>query len=193
MTPRHTGRLLNGERGFTVMELVVGLSLAGLVGTIFFAAWVFTLGFAGRGAAAANAQQMGRIAMATVARELREASSSPGAISVWSTADEAPVDAVGFSSARRDAGEPFRIDVGGGPSWERISYFVHDPSAQVLRHQSQPWQEPLPAPSPQEGRVVGRGIKAVRFARNGDLVVITLQVAVGRGEIIFETAVRPRN
>lgn len=182
------------ERGFTIMELVIALTIAGLVGSLLFAVWTFTLSFTRRGGGEVEAQQFGRIAMATMVRELREALADTGAVAIWSIADGAEVDAIGFVSARQDvSGRPFNTDADGNPSWRTAVYYVHDRSSGVLRRLAQPWEGALAMPPTNEGRVVTRGAREVHFARQGDLVTITLRVAAGRREITLETAVLPRN
>lgn len=181
------------ERGFTIMELLVGLTMGGLVGSLLFAVWTFTISFARRGGVEVEAQQFGRIAVATLARELREAKTGPEAIAVWSTEEDAPVDAIGFVSARESAGSPFGADDGGNPLWRSAVYYVHDRVGGILRRQQRPWEGQLTIPPPQEGRVVARGVRSIQFTLQGDLVTLTLHVASGRREITLQTAVLPRN
>ena len=195
--PRRGGVATRGgapERGFTIMELLIGLTMAGLVGSLLFAVWTFTLSFTRRGGTEVEAQQMGRIAMVTLTRELREALADSNAVAVWSTADGGPVDAIGFVSAREGvAGRPFGIDASGNPTWQTAVYYVHDRTGGTLRRLARPWEGTLAFPPTGEGRVVARGTRLARFTRQGDLVTITLLVAAGRREITLQTSVLPRN
>ncbi len=182
------------QHGFTVLELAIALSLAGVVGAAIFATWTFTAGFTRRNRAELETRQFGRIALSALTRELREAPALPGAIAVWSSADGASVDAVAFLGARAaEDGRRFGTGADGYPIWQTAIYFVHDPSTGTLRRVAQSWAGAFDLPTPGEGRVVTGGVREIRFARQGDLVTVTLRLATGRRETTFETAILPRN
>lgn len=181
------------DSGFTLMEVVIGLALSSLIGSIIFAVWTFTLTFTRRGSLEVEAQQHGRIALTVLAGELREAAAGASSLAVWSSADGQPVDAVGFLGARSEEDRrTFSIE-SGGPSWQTAVYYVHDRAAGMLRRVARPWEGHFSMPPTGEGRVVARGVREVRFAHRNDLITITLRVAAGRREVTLETTVLPRN
>jgi hypothetical protein len=167
------------------------LAIAGLV---LLAVLGFALGYIRRGEGEVSAVQEARVALHFLAMELREASGDSGATAVWSRADGAQRDGVGFFSARADApGRAFAADSGGGPRWLQAVYYVHDPSSGELRRMLGPTGDLiLPQPS-REGRVVARRVKGLAVSRQGDLVTVKLTVEGARADVILDVAARPRN
>ncbi len=169
-----------------------------LIALSLFAAFGFTVAFARRGEQQVEAVQQARFALQFMAGELREASTVPGAIIVWSTDEGALQDGLGFLTARLDApGRPFVIDPIGSPQWQQAVYYLYDATRGELRRVT---TEPSALASPPSGdgdRLLARQVRGFRATRHGDLLTIALTVATSPGnpsrEAILETAVRPRN
>jgi prepilin-type N-terminal cleavage/methylation domain-containing protein len=180
------------QDGFTLVELVVAMGLFGIFGALLFSVLVFSVGFTRRGAAEVESEQLVRIAMSTMVRELREAPAS--AVAIWPGVRGEPVRAVGFVSARQEAaGRRFTTDTSGSPVWQTAIFYVHDPSSASLRRIARPWDGVLTLPPAAEGRIVARGVQGMTIARHDDLITITLVVNIGRRERRLETAVQLRN
>lgn len=196
------------ERGYTLMELVVASMPLALVAFSLFAAFQFTVTFSRRGEAGVEAVQQARQALHVMANELREASAAPGAIVIWSREQGDAFDGLGFLSARVDGpGRAFVTDPHGTPRWHRVVYYVHDHVRGELRRlvaesmalaptTLAPTSLSLPpstAGAGAAGRTMARQVKRLHPVRHDDLVTITLTVAKPSGEVVLETAVRPRN
>jgi len=191
------------EQGYTLMELAVAAVPLALIALSIFGAFSFTVAFTRRGEQQVEAMQQARLALQFMAQELREASTFPGAIIIWSRDEGAAQDGLGFLAARVNGpGRPFITDPTGGPRWQQAVYYLHDAARGELRRITRgpstlaspaSWDED----SRNEGRVLAKQVTRFRVKRQGDLLTITLTVAVNPGnppaEATLETAVRPRN
>jgi len=182
------------QGGYTLVELIVAMGISAILGMIVFAVVVFSIGFARRGAAEVEGAQFARIALSQMVRDLREARGGADAVAIWPEAGEGTFRAIGFVSARQEAGgRVFQTDGSGTPVWQTAIYYVYDPASRELRRIARPWEGTLALPSDDRGRVVARGVKAVRISRQDDLVTIALVATAGRRETRLETAVSLRN
>ncbi|MDR7518380.1 MAG: hypothetical protein QN131_00145 [Armatimonadota bacterium] len=182
------------ERGYTLIELVAASVPVALIGLMVFSVFAFTAAFTRRSERQTETFQEARSALHLLAAELRESSTAPGALMVWSRDEGAPNDGIGFLAARAESpGRPFLTDGNGMPQWQEAVYYAHDrDSGDLRRITGDPatlWRPPHGA----QGRLVARHIIRLRVQRREDLVVITVTVAKPPGEPTLEIAVRPRN
>lgn len=194
MHPPRSRHVSRAESGFTLVELMVATAISGIVSGLLFSVFVTTVNFTKRGAAEVEAQQVVRIALSQMVKDLREAHAAGEAMAIWPEADGEWFHAIGFVSARQEVGgRPFETDRDGNPDWQTAIYYVHDRQRGELRRIAKSWDGTLTVPPTGEGRVVARGVKYISIARREDLVTIAFVINVGRRESRLETAVHLRN
>ena len=192
-----------GERGYTLMEMAIAAVPLAIIALSLFAAFAFTIAFTRRGEQQVEAVQQVRFALQFMIGELREASTAPAAIALWSRDEGAEQDGLGFLIARPEApGRPFITDPAGVPRWQQAVYYLYDAAQGELRRIT---REPsLPASLPPgedgphgDGRVLARHITRFDVRRQGDLLTITLTVRTSpvnpTADVVLTTAVMPRN
>ncbi len=191
------------EHGYTLIELTIAAVPLALIALSLFAAFGFTVAFTRRGEQQVEAVQQARLALQFMAGELREGSTAPGAILVWSDDEGTVRDGLGFLTARVDGpGRPFITHPTGGPHWQQALYYLHDVTRRELRRITR-GPSTLASPASWEedpwsgGRVVATQVTRFRVNRQGDLLTLTVTVVLNPrnppAETTLETAVRPRN
>jgi hypothetical protein len=185
---------LEVQRGFTLVEVMMWCVIAALVSSGFFTVWTFTQRFTQRGRSDVEAQQMARIVVETITNDLREALAVPEAFALWSPADGAPLDAIGLVSARREVQTRlFNLTEHGDAAWQTAVYYVHDRDREILRRATHDWQGSLVRPGLNEGRVVARGVKSVRFGRRANLITVEFSLRAATHDVSIITSIAPRN
>ncbi len=191
------------EQGYTLLELAIAAVPLALIALSLFAAFAFTVAFARRGEQQAEVVQQARSALQFLAGELREASTAPAAIAVWSRDEGTAQDGLGFLTARTEIpGRPFVTDPAGVADWQQAVFYLYDAPRGELRRISRVPSALASPPSEEEGsggegRVLARQVTQFRATRQGDLLTITLVVRTApanpAADVLLETAVGPRN
>ena len=170
-----------GQRGYTLLEIVITLVLAtiviGLVGSLFVA----SLGAWRRGQDLREAQIHASGLVDLIARDVRNASQTPSVtVRPKFTVEEGdPLLSVAASSTAP----------GGGPAW--VLYLYLSNRGQVLRQVVT--ASPDGQLAPRESRVVGTGVTKISVEQVADGVTIQTEVRRGRATAEARATAAPRN
>lgn len=189
MTSRHEQAY--PQRGFSLIELLVGLVVAALVALAIFGLFRAGLALDQRRAQTVAAGDAA-IALEVIVRTLRESSRDPGSVRLFPEGQSnGSYDAIAVRSGRTADG--FSLGEEGQPAWAGWAAFTYDARLWAVRLVMSPGVDEVPAPPWEGGRVVARQVRSFTVRREGDRLAVTL-VFEGRGTTLtLQTTVWPRN
>jgi len=200
------------QRGYVIVDALVGLALFGLVILSIYQVFVMAFGLAQRTDDRLVIQQDGRLALDRMARVLHETTLAPGRLRVY------PAEAgctgqydgcIGFVTARdANCGGLFQL-VNGGPKWQATIYLWRDTASNELRSRCDPsttfpaveWPPPALTPHAVIGtRVVGASftLQPVGNAAPSSVAVTLRERVPGasprlQGDVYLQTVIVPEN
>ncbi len=200
------------QRGFVIVDVLVGLALFGLVILSIYQVFVMALVLAQRTDDRLVVQQDARLALDRMARVLHETTLAPDRLRVY------PAEAgctrqydgcIGFVTARdANCGGPFQL-INGGPNWRATIYLWRDTASNELRSRCDPsttfpaveWPPPALTPHSVIGtRVVGASFTLQPTGNAGpSSVAVTLHERVPgasprlQGDVYIQTVIVPEN
>ncbi len=186
------GRSDRPNAGFTLVEVLVAVSISGLVLTILSSVFIAFLHLNRRGTTMIDLNEVS-IVMDAVTTELRQ-TIRPYGVVIWTAqADGTEGDSVGIFTTRLEGGINFPPVDTSAPTSRGWRYFVHDPIRGEVRQIDQPGEGPDSLPPQDGGRVLATNVQTFRVVRQGNLFEVTI-VAVKNGQQArLQTAIWPRN
>lgn len=167
-----------GQAGYTVVDLVMGLTLLGLVMLVLYQVFLPTFALSRNTDERLDRQQDVRLAIDRLARLLHETTVLPQRTVIYTTGcSDAYEGCIGFPTARPACAGPFQLS-GGFPLWQATIYVWRDVASSELRLRcdttttipSATWPPML---TPFE--VVARHVVHASFARQGNGIEIRLR------------------
>jgi prepilin-type N-terminal cleavage/methylation domain-containing protein len=167
---RDQGLVIRDQRGFTLIELIIAMSI-GLIGAMGGYALLANMqGTMSGNSAAVQAQQEARIIVERIARELRE--SSPDW--VWpSNMTYEESDYIVFLTPRNED-RTFIVDSEGKPQWQRAILYRLDSDSKLRRYQVYMSGTAEPHEISQS-EVVSKRVERLLFSRTDDMVTISIR------------------
>lgn len=187
------GRSSYSEGGLTLVEVLVGVSISGLVLTILAGVYMAFLHLNQRATTSVDLRQIS-IVMDAVTTELRQTTRHDGVV-IWE-AETGGVrhDTIGSFTKRivtesdlATANSPVQPTAGG---WR---YFVHDLTRSEVRVIDQPGERGEGPPPPNIGRILARNVERFQVTRQGHLIEVTIVAAKNGQRAQLQTAIWPRN
>ncbi|MGQ0550184.1 MAG: PulJ/GspJ family protein [Armatimonadota bacterium] len=170
------------QRGYTLMEIVVTLALAGIVVALVGSLFVFSLGAWRRGQDVREAQVQASTLVDIVARDVRSASQAPS-VTIRpriEIADGEPVLSIASATPADPSAEA---------SW--IVYVFRQERGDVIRQVVIP--EEGGRVTPREGRVVATGVVKIEAVQVANGVTIVVETKRGRATAQARATAAPRN